>query len=434
MVARDWKNAPADPAAVAAVAATGLEYRVIDTADAAVFDPYLQAETRGFLSGEQSEEQLGGSREGLAFRRFTGVYDPAALDTSQPVGTVNSWVTEMSMPGRRGIPMWAISGVTVAPTHRRKGIARAMLEGELRTAADLGLPLAGLTVSEATIYGRFGFSPATFATDWSIETKRAIWAGPRPEGRLDFVDRERLRDMLGEVHDRVRPARPGEIEGWPGLWRRMSGTAPGQENAHKVRGVRYADATGATRGVAVYRLSDEGADFTKHELELHQLVGETPDAYAALWRFILEHDLVSVVKASLLSVDEPLRWMIADQRGAKVETSEHGWLRILDVPAVLTARTYAAPGSFVLRVTDPLGFADGSWRLEIDDTGNATVVAADASPDLTLSVNSLSSLLLGGVRAATLAAAGLVDARPAALAAFEAAFTAPASPYLSLWY
>ncbi|MET0782340.1 MAG: GNAT family N-acetyltransferase, partial [Microbacterium sp.] len=186
MPAHDWKNAPADRAAADAVAANGLEYRVIDTGDAAVFDPYLQAEMRGFLAGEQSDEQLGGARDGLAFRRFIGVYDPAALDAAQPVGTVNSWSVQMTLPGGRLIPMWAISGVTVAPTHRRKGIARAMLEGELRTAADAGIAIAGLTVSEATIYGRFGFSPATYATDWSIETKRALWVGPRPDGRLDF--------------------------------------------------------------------------------------------------------------------------------------------------------------------------------------------------------------------------------------------------------
>ena len=149
---------------------------------------------------------------------------------------------------------------------------------------------------------------------------------------------------------------------------------------------------------------------------------------------MLEHDLVSVVKASLRSVDEPLRWMIADQRGAKVETTEHGWLRILDVPAVLSARTYAAPGSFILRVTDPLGFAEGTWQLNLDDTGTAAVASSDASPDVSLSVNALSSLLLGGVRAKTLALAGLLAAEPATVAALEGAFASADTPYLSLWY
>ncbi len=434
MPANDWKNAPADRAAAEAVAAAGLEYRLVDTADAAVFDPYFQAEMRGFLAGEQSAEQIGGARDGLAFRRFAGVYDPGSLDLLQPVGTVNSWVTEMTLPGGGVIPMWAISGVTVAPTHRRKGIARAMLEGELRTAADAGIALAGLTVSEATIYGRFGFSPATYATDWKIETKRAAWVGPRPDGRLDFVSRDTVPEQLAELHDRVRTTRPGEIEAWPGLWRRMSGMAPGQEGGGKLRAVRYADAGGTTRGIAVYRLSDEGSDFTKHELELNYLLSETADAYAALWRFVLEHDLVAVVKASLRSVDEPLRWMIADQRGAKVETGEHGWLRILDVPAVLTARAYAAPGAITLRVTDHLGFAEGTWRLAAGESGAAEVVEADGPADVTLSVSALSSILLGGVRAATLREAGLITADESAVRSLDSLFASTRAPYLSLWY
>lgn len=433
-MAPDWKNAPADPAAVASLAANGLDYRVIDTGDTGVFDPYLQAEMRGFLAGEQSEEQIAGAREGLAFRRFVGVYDARAFDVSQPVGTVNSWVTDLTLPGGRGIPMWAVSGVTVAATHRRRGIARGMLEGELRTAADAGLAIAGLTVSEATIYGRFGFAPATFGTDWTIDAKRATWVGPRPDGRLDFIDREGLRAQLAELHGRVRGTRPGEIEAWPGLWRRMAGLVPGQEGGGKVRAVRYADADGVTRGIAVYRLSEEGADFTKHELDLHYLLSETPDAYAALWRFALEHDLVSVVKAALRSVDEPVRWMISDQRAAKVETGEHGWLRILDVPTVLSSRTYAAPGAFTVAVTDALGFAEGTWRLAVDDGGNPAVRAAGEPADVSLSVAALSSLVLGGVRARTLRDAGLVAADDDVVAALDATFVSPTPPYLSLWY
>ena len=434
MPANDWKNAPADRAALEAVAAAGLEYRLIDTSDPAVFDPYFQAEMRGFLAGEQSAEQIGGARDGLAFRRFAGVYDPGSLDALQPVGTVNSWVTEMTLPGGGVIPMWAISGVTVAPTHRRKGIARAMLEGELRTAADAGIAIAGLTVSEATIYGRFGFSPATYATDWKIETKRATWVGPRPDGRLDFVSRDAVREQLAELHDRVRTARPGEIEAWPGLWRRMSGMAPGQEGGGKLRAVRYADAGGTTRGIAVYRLSDEGSDFTKHALELSYLLSETADAYAALWRFVLEHDLVAVVKASLRSVDEPLRWMIADQRAATVETGEHGWLRILDAPAVLAVRTYAASGAVTLTVTDDLGFTEGTWRLTVAESGAAEVVEADGPAQVTLSVSALSSILLGGVRASTLREAGLVTADESAVRSLDSLFASTRAPYLSLWY
>lgn len=429
-----WKNAPIDPAAHAALAANGLDYRLIDTADPAVLDPYLQAEMRGFLSGELTDEQVAAAREGIAARRVIGVYDPSSAHTAQPVGTVNSWITPLTLPGGRSVPMWAVSGVTVAPTHRRRGVARAMLEGELQTAAEAGVAIAGLTVSEATIYGRFGFSPATFASDWKIDTRRARWIGPRPAGRLDFLSRDRLPGELSDLHERVRSARPGEIEGWPTLWRRMAGLVPGQQNTDRLRAVRYADEQGRTRGLVVYRLSEEGEDFTQHELQVHYLLTETPEAAAALWRFLLEHDLVTTVVAALRSVDEPLRWMIADQRGARVTTSEHGWLRILDVPAALQARTYASAGSFTLRVTDPLGYAEGTWTLRVDDAGSAVVQVADAEPDVTLSVNALSSLLLGGVRARVLSDAGLLSADPEISTRVDAVFASAQVPYLSLWY
>ncbi|MGU7753863.1 GNAT family N-acetyltransferase, partial [Klebsiella pneumoniae] len=76
------------------------------------------------------------------------------------MATVDSWVSELTVSPGRTIPLWSISAVTVAPTHRRRGIATAMLTGELRAAAAAGYALAGLTVTEATIYGRWGFSPA----------------------------------------------------------------------------------------------------------------------------------------------------------------------------------------------------------------------------------------------------------------------------------
>lgn len=434
MPSLDGKTTAADPEAVATLAARNLDYRVVDTDDHAAFDPYLNAENRGFLNGEQTAEQLGGTREALAFRRFIGVYDPAAVERDEPVGTVNSWVAEMSLPENRRIPMWAISGVTVAPTHRRRGIARAMLEGELRTARSMGIAIAGLTVSETTIYGRFGFAPATFSSDWTIETKRARWIGARAEGRLDFVGRDRLREELADVHGRVRGTRPGEIEAWPGLWQRLAGAMPGQEKSGMIRAVRYADVDGVTRGIVVYRLSEEGSDFTKHELEVDYLLSENVDAYSALWAYVLEHDLVTTVIAHLRAVDEPLRWMITDQRAAKVQTREHGWLRIIDVPTVLAARTYARAGAFTLRVTDDLGFADGTWRVNIDAGGIAAVADDDGKEDITLSVGALSSIVLGGVRAATLHAAGLIHAEDSAIADLDACFTSSQTPYLSLWY
>ncbi|MBD8478531.1 sterol carrier protein domain-containing protein [Microbacterium sp. CFBP 8794] len=89
----------------------------------------------------------------------------------------------------------------------------------------------------------------------------------------------------------------------------------------------------------------------------------------------------------------------------------------------------------MLAVHDPLGFADGSWAVRIDESGEAMVApAGDDAPDVELSVGALSSLLLGGVRATELAAAGTVLGDAEALAALDGAFTPEATPLLDIWY
>ncbi len=127
------------------------------------------------------------------------------------------------------------------------------------------------------------------------------------------------------------------------------------EDAKKQRFVRYDDEAGQMQGFASYKLTENPDDFTQHRLDLLHLVTATDDAYAALWRFVLEMDLVSEVRAHLRPVDEPVRWMVSDFRAVKVAELDHLWIRILDVPAALEARTYAAPGRLVLGVTDPFG-------------------------------------------------------------------------------
>ena len=54
--------------------------------------------------------------------------------------------------------------------------------------------------------------------------------------------------------------------------------------------------------------------------------------------------------------------------------------------------------------------------------------------DVTLTVNALSSIVLGGVAATTLRAAGIVVADESVTVALDAVFTSPQAPYLSLWY
>ncbi len=430
----DARTLPIDETSAAALAQRGLTYRLVDPRDPEDVRAYSLAEARGFLGGEPSDDEAHEFDESMAYRRRIGVYDEAGLDPRTPVATVNSWVGELSVPGGRRTPFWAISGVTVSPTRRRRGIARAMLEGELRTARDAGLAVAGLTVSEATIYGRFGFAPAVEVTSWDIDTRRAGWRGGEPSGTFEYVPREDAVALIGELHDRIRVTRPGMVDGWIGRWRQFATVAGGSKEPGRTRVVRYADGAGLVRGAVVYRLTEDPTDFALHTLDITYLVADGDDAYRALWHFVMRHDLVSRVRASLRSVDESLPWLLTDRRGAAVSVHDHEWLRILDVPAALEARAYAAAGTLVIAVRDELGFAEGTWMLEARADGSARVTPTGAEPDVLMPVSSLAALYLGGVRGATLRTAGLLEASDDVVRALDRTFASDTAPTLGIWY
>lgn len=437
-----FADAPIDADSFEKLDAGGLRLGLVDTSDRDAFAAWVQAEMRGFHAGALAEKLIEEQQQRIAYRRTTAVWDDSTTDAATPVATVSSWPAPLTLPGDTSVSGWAISSVTVAPTHQRRGIARALLEAELRTAHSLGVPLAILTVSEATIYSRFGFSPTTMTADLEIDTRRASWTGPAASGRVQFISLEQLNEVGRDVAERARRAVPGEIELDDHLWGRLIGLLGDEKGESKnLRAVIYHDADGQPQGFALYRIKGDPADFSSHTATVEHLRTVTDDAYAGLWRYLLELPLVSTVSAPLRAVDEPLVWQVSDPRAVRaVRRRDHLWARILDVTAALEARRYAAPGRIALDISDPLGFAHGRVLVSIDDSGTATVSPLDGSApadaaSLALSVNELGALYLGGVSARTLVRAGrITELRPGSADAVDAAFHSPVTPWLSSWF
>lgn len=433
-------DAELDERTAAVLAADGLQVRRVDDADRAQTDRWLDAVARGFLDGEPQDARRATFAELGAYRRKLGVYDDAAPEPAVPVATFASWETVLSTSGGM-LPVCAISAVTVAPTHRRRGLLRALMVGELRTAASAGIPAAALTVSESTIYGRFGFGAAVVATTWEIDVRRARWIGPEPSGRIDFVGREAGEGIARALHERIQPASPGEVPMPGGHWERFFGTRPDAEKPGELRVLQYRGrgedgAVGEVDGVALYRVIENHDDFTKSTIEVQLLLAATDEAYAGLWRFLLSMDLIGTLRASELAVDEPLWWMIADQRAARITLRDHEYLRILDVPAALAARAYDTDDTIALEVDDPLEIAGGTFVLTTDAASGTDVAVVDDPPVgiplVRLGVAELGTLLLGGASATTLARAGRIEtSEPERIARV---FQTVRAPRLSFWY
>lgn len=453
---------PLDETSRAALAAQGLDYAVLHTGgegdeaavagspQAAAHERWLQAYHRGFHFAGLSPEQVEEYRAALAAPRTVGVWDATTAEPEHPVATVASWRSPLSMgegPEGQGRELegWAISLVSVAATHRRRGIANALLEGELRAAHVAGIPMAMLTVSEATIYGRWGFGPAASVASLRIDTRGLRFTTAAPAGRVHRVSTPSLRPLAPELARRAAARRGGDVPQRPLHWDRLfalSTRTASRSNA--LRAVRYDDVDGTPQGFAIYSLAENPADFADHTLSVEYLCAATDDALAALWRYLLDQDLVTTVTASMRPIDDPLPWMLTNPRAVTtVARTDHLWLRILDVPAALSARRYAAADTVLLRVSDPQGFAAGAWMLTTSPDGTATVAAdpdehggwENGAAVVDLGVAELGSLLLGGVAADTLRAAGrLTEGTPGAAQRLDAVLRVPRAPFLSYWF
>jgi predicted acetyltransferase len=433
---------PLDETSRAALESTGLRYAALDSADSTAFDLWLQAAYRGFHFDAFTDEQLAQYREGFGPTRAIGVWDSTTVEPEGPVATVASWRSPVSLGEGRSVDAWAISLVSVAATHRRRGIARALLEGEVRAAHAAGLPLAMLTVSEATIYGRWGFGPAASAADYRIDTRGLRFTAPLPQGRVHRVSTAALRelapDLTQRAHGRVAGEVPLESQGYDRMFALAARTA---SHAPKLRAARYDDENGVPQGFVLYSVAENPLDFADHALTVEYLCAASDDAYVALWHYVLDQDLVATVTAGLRPVDEPLPWLVSNPRAVQTTARrDHLWLRILDVPAALSARRYAAADSVLLRVTDALGPAEGAWMLTTDTSGAATVAPADAGAPsgaavIDLDVAALGALMLGGTPADALRLAGrLAEGSPGSAARFDAVLRAPRAPHLSTWF
>jgi predicted acetyltransferase len=343
----------------------------------------------------------------------------AAFDGGDLVGGTAALSLELTLPGGALAPAAGVTEAGVLPTHRRRGVFTALNARQLDDVAARGEPVAVLTASEATIYGRFGYGPAVMGMSVEIDRAHSAFAAPAPPAavagalRVRLLAPEEAALVLPEVFDRYRRARPGEVSRSEGMWEVILRDRERWRNGASALFVAACeDPSGEVPGYVAYRTrpSWEGGVPT-FGLEVQEVVALTPAAHAALWRYCLDVDLVRTVSAWNVALDEPLRWLLADLRRLRAtRVQDVLWLRVVDVSAALAARRYAGEGTLVLDVDDPFRPATGGrFVLEAGPKGATCRPAGLAAvADLALGVDALGAAYLGGVPLFALARAGRV--------------------------
>lgn len=363
------------------------------------------------------------------FDRFFGTWEGEAC-----VGTTGAFSFRLTVPGGSLVDAAGVTMVSVAATHRRRGILTSMMRRQLDDVRAKGEPLAVLTASEPAIYGRFGYGAATFAQKAEIDTSRVSLSVPAgtDDVQLRYAGPADVLDACEALYARRVSERPGMLARQPG-WERLGLLDPESERqgSSPLQCV-VAERDGELVGYARFHVKPEwDVAGPKGTVRLRDLEADDPAASAALWRFLFNIDLTSTLDVHNRPTDDAVFQLVSDVRRCRLQVKDSLHVRLVEVGAALEARTYRTPVNVVLDVEDAFcPWNAGRWRLTGDLKG-ATCERTDDDADLALSVRDLGAAYLGGVSLTSLAAAGRVrELRPGALAEAATAFGSDVAPWL----
>ncbi|MCE6993551.1 GNAT family N-acetyltransferase [Saccharothrix sp. S26] len=374
-----------------------LTLRTLTAAELAEFQRVLNS---AFLS-DSVDDQL---------ERWRDLFEPerhhAVFDGDELIGGGGIQSREITVPGAGPKPVAAVTSVAVKPGHRRRGVLTRVMRAQLHGLHEEGRePIAALWASEAAIYPRFGYGLAAEFTRLDVPRGAKF----RPDVSVDAegvreVSRDEAMPVMKAVYEELRPGRTGWLSRTDANWDYHF--ADTERDRGGLTAYRYAL---HPQGYAVYRIKPDWQERgPRNALHVRELAARTDEAYAALYRYLLDLDMVGELKFYTAS-DDPITHLLDDARLALRGRSDSLWVRLVDVDRALTQRRYLSDVDAVLEVADEFcPWNAGRWRFTVKD-GTATVQRVDDDPDLRLDVQALGAAYLGGTKLATLARAQRVS-------------------------
>ena len=332
----------------------------------------------------------------------------------------------MTVPGG-SLAVPGVTWVSVSPTHRRRGVLRALMDRQLRDLAGEGVPAAILTASEGGIYGRFGYGAATYVRRTVVDRRLGTLTRPAPDagGEVRLLNAEQARPVLPDLHRRWREQVPGALSRTEPWWDYLF-----LDRDYHRDGMSAKFYLVHPDGYLSYRIKQNWNDgLPGHLCWITDYAVSTSDAHAALWQVLLGMDLVATIESYQVPVDDPLPFLLTNPRQVRTTVLNDGvWVRPVDVAAMLAARSYQVEIDAVVAVPDPL-LGDQRVALTGGPEG-ASCVPTDRPAQATFSLAGLGSAYLGGHRLHTLAQAGLVHCEdPRLLARLDVAFGTARAPF-----
>ncbi len=275
-------------------------------------------------------------------------------------------------PGRHAARARASPSSACTRRIAARGSSGRMMRAQLADVRERGEPIAALWASEETIYGRFGYGLA--AQDVMIRASR-VHAAMHPAvpgaGRHDAARRPR-RGAEGLPPDlRPRPPRrtPGFISRSKAWWelRKLDDRPERRRGGGELNRVLL-EIDGQPVGYAT--LPDQGRVRGRHQQEpasrCSRRSATRRSRCASSGATCSAIDWMDSIVCELLPADHPLFLLVQRPNRLDWKVFDGLWLRLVDLPAALSARSVAGDGRVTFEVTaDPI-FPDnvGTWTVE----------------------------------------------------------------------
>src|SRR6516162_10222333 len=275
--------------------------------------------------------------------RFTRVLPAeriyAAWEGSRAVGGLGAFPFRLTIPGG-SVPAAGVTIAAVLPSHRRRGVLRAMMRALLDACHERGEPVAYLWATEDTIYGRFGFGLASFTAEIDLPRERSAFHMPfAPSGHVQLVSPEAAEEFVAPVYEQVAVETPGMFARSSTWWQaRVLADPEWRRGTSGDLQCAVVENEGRPTAYALYRMNSAfERSLQTGSVAVIEAMADSPEATRSIWRYLFDIDWMARVKAWLLPLDHPLLLLLAEPRRLGFSLRDGVWVRLLDIKAALSA-------------------------------------------------------------------------------------------------
>jgi predicted acetyltransferase len=242
-----------------------------------------------------------------------------AWDGGTCVGHAAQFSVDTTVPGGARLATGAVTRVGVLPTHRRRGVATSLMEALIGESVERQLALMSLRASEAVIYQRYGYGMAGEYVEATIDTARARpLRGAASGGSIRLLRPDEILATIPDVYARTAHRRPGIVTRPASWWERyLRDAVKGSKPSYVVV---HSDDGNTIDGYAHYDVAWNEGDAPGGKGEVHDVFGGSDAIELALWRYLLDIDLIRTWRTDERPVDDIVRAAIADRRAYAIKS------------------------------------------------------------------------------------------------------------------